>query len=238
MLHSSPFRFLTLLTFLTGTSFLAPSIAETVTSPGISGHKPNVWGEEPNWTHTKGNPSVFGDLTWTLAVQDEKNPALTSPYQLMEPGTYVDYYFIWQAGPKSKDPIFQYRGNALSVRPKDSEAQHSASCVLLVKPASSGNFKVKITGEMKVRQPTAGFGQVTIYTLSSDRKQAKELATFKLNADVSGSYGSLPSTLEFKQTVELPKDTELALRVQAVNPGPATCGGVNFNITHFSMTQE
>ena len=202
----------------------------------ISGNKPAVWAAAPNWRHSDGNPLATSGAQWSLVTQAERNPSLTSAYELMKPGTYVGYNFLWQSGSAGKDPAQQYRGYTLITRPDGATAQKSRSSAILLKLPAAGRYSVEIAGKASVKQPAAGHALLTVYTLNADRSQAKELKLYSLNNKAPGAFGGYPDTFSYTDTVELAAGEELAVRVQAVNPGGATAGSAAVTFTAFKVS--
>ena len=202
------------------------------------GHKPNVWAAGPNWKHADGNPLSDAGATWTLATQAEKEPSLTSAYKLMTAGTYVDYTFAWLTGPATFDPGQRYVETMLITSPEDAAPQTSRSSAILLKVPQAGAYKAEIAGTVYVQNVTAGHALLTLYTLNADRSVAKELKSFQLNKKADGAFGDFPEKFDYSDTVQLGAGEELAVRIQAVNPGTASAGRCGATFSNFTVTLE
>jgi len=203
----------------------------------INGHKPDVWSAGGNWKHADGNPLADHGGTWTLAVQDGKNPSPTAPYAPMTAGTYVGYTLIWQGGPSAQDPAQQYRDTTLTARPTDGSPQAGPASALLFRIPDSGLYTCEVAGQATVQNPSAGHAQLTFCALSADRTSARPIASLSLNAKTAGAFGGYPDAFEVKESISLQKGEEFAVRLQAVNPGPATAGTVAATFSRFRITR-
>lgn len=213
----------------------APAVAEGTTweLPQIAGDVPNGWEASAAWRWEAGNPCKDKGAAWTLAIQDQNGPQPTSPYTLMQQGTYVDYYRIWQGDKeKSKDPRQYYRGNTLYVRPVNATPQTSPASALLFKVPADGKYVFDLAAAVAtVQSPTAGHGLVRLYTLDPARQQATLLKEFQVNASKPGAFGSFPDKIAYNEILTLAAGQEFVVQLMAVNPGPASVGtvGLTFN---------
>ena len=237
---------------LAGCAQVPPPIAREALAPGepagqavpqvwtlrpIDGHQPDVWAAGDNWKHGDGNPLADRGGAWTLAVQNGKNPALTTPYEPMTAGTYVGYNLIWQGGAAAHDPAQQYRGTLLTARPADGSPHASPSSAVLFRVPERGLYRCEVAGKVNVQQPTAGHARLTLFALNADRSAARPIAVRDLNAEAAGAFGNLPAAFEFDKTLSLQRGEEFAVRLQAVNPGPATAGSVSASFTRFRVSR-
>ena len=203
----------------------------------IDGHKPDIWAAGDNWKHGDGNSLADHGGVWTLAVQNDKNPVPTSPYELMVAGTYVGQTCIWQGGAPSPDPAQQYRGATLTARPADGSPQASPSSAILFRVPESGLYACEVEGQAHAQNHTAGYALLTLCALTADHTGARPVASVALNTKSAGAFGGYPDAFSLKEFVTLQKGEEIAVRLQAVNPGPATAGSVAATFSRFRISR-
>ncbi len=198
----------------------------------ITAHAPNVWSEAPNWNYELGNPMPDSGARWTLSAQVDKDPTLTSAYTPMVKATAWAYFYIWGIG---NGDTHAYRDTILSAKALDGTPQVGPASVIRFRPPAAGSYQVDIVAAVKVQNPTAGHGRATVYILSPDATSATQLASVDLNNGTPGAFGGFPSTLNFHSAVPLKKDEELAVRIQTVNPGPASAGTTSLTFSAFTV---
>ena len=203
-----------------------------------TGHEANVWKEGPNWTWDQKNPRPEAGGAWSLWVQKDKDPALTSTYTPMEAGKAYGYFYVWSYGDNKKDPEHSYRDFILGTRPLDGTPQAGPSSVLRLKVPADGKYAVDLAGKANVQNVTAGHARLTVYILSADGQNGAQLSTWDLNADKPGAFGKFPSEVNYLVTAPLKKGEELAVRLQSINPGPATSGSSSFEFSRFTVKRS
>lgn len=218
---------------LAGISFLAlPAHAQTKTwqlSPIIGDNTAN-WKEKPNWTWSDGNPMSESDATWRLAIQPLANPEIASRHTNMVQGLYVNFVRIWKGDKQeAKDPENQYRNFQLLTRGNARESGPGPASVLMFRPSTEGSFALQIAAKVYVQNKTAGYARATLYTLNEDETTGEQLKMVDLNQAGGFESTGKPDTLKLDQTVTLKAGQWLALRIQGVNPGPASSGTVGLN---------
>ena len=208
---------------------VAPSLsAQTWELSPIRGDKTDGWQGEPNWTWDAGNPQTADDgSAWRLCTQFSLRPDPDARHTDMVQGFYVDFERIWKGEKQEgRSPASQYRGYSLGARSSDRPGEGMAS-VVMWQPPAAGRYRLEAAARVKVQNETAGYARVQVYVLAPDEASAELLEEYLLNE--SGGFRSdrYPEQFSFDQAVELPEGAWLALRVQAVNPGPAPVGLVN-----------
>jgi hypothetical protein len=198
----------------------------------ITAHAPNVWNPAPNWTYDIGNPATDNGAQWTLSAQTIKDPTLTSAYAPLEKATAWNYFYVWGIG---NGDSHAYRDFILSAKALDGTPQSGPGTVIRFKPPAAGTYQADITATAKVQNPTAGHGRATIYILSADAGSATQLAQVDLNNGTPGAFGGFPATLSFHSAVPLKTGEELAVRIQTINPGPASAGTTSLTFTEFTV---
>lgn len=224
-------RIILVLTFCTVSSLNA----ESWELAPIKGDKTKSWAAAPNWTWDLGNPMTDKEAKWTVAMQEMDNPELTTKYVLMQKGDIYNFKFGWRGEKGGKDPEFKYLENSLSTHITAGNKQGPAAAIIFT-PPKAGKYKVDISGTVYLQNKTAGYVLVTVYLLAKDRSQAKELQVYKLNLKGGYQAEELAENFSFQQTVDLSKDVELAVRVQSVNPGPASAGRSAIRFGNFTVS--
>ncbi|HEY3329426.1 MAG TPA: hypothetical protein VGK19_05355 [Capsulimonadaceae bacterium] len=214
---------------------LSPSIARAAEWKlvPITAHAPNVWKEAPNWTYEAGNPMTDNGARWTLSAQTTKDPSLTATYTAMEKATAWKYFYVWGLGAEQPH---MYRDMILSSKAADNTPQAGPSSVIRFRPPTAGTYKIDIVGTAVTQNPTAGHCRATIYILSPDASSATQLAAVDLNNGTPGAFGSFPNKLNYHSDVPLKKDEELAVRLQTINPGPASAGSSTLTFDTFTVS--
>ena len=161
---------------------------------------------------------------------------MTAEYKNIEPGTYVDFNFIWLGSEAGFDPQIRYCNSVLSTKPDDGTPQSSAAAVILFKAPKKGLYKVEIDGKASVQNPSAGHAVLTIYLLKEKRSMADEIKVINLNTKKDGAFGGYPDSFTFSQDIQLDPSEELAVRIQTVNPGPASAGNSSVDFTKFTIS--
>ena len=210
--------------------------AETWSLAPIKGDKTKQWAVEPNWTWNKGNPMKYKGAKWTVAMQDVDDPELTGKYTPMEKGDIYGFKFGWRGKEGGKDPQFKYMEKTLSTYITLGNKKGPAAAVIF-KPAKAGKFKVDISGNIYVQNKTAGYALVTVYVLSKKRSVAKELKAYKLNLKGGHMAKELSGNFAYQEEVAISAGEELAIRVQTVNPGPASAGRSGIKFKNFTITK-
>ena len=200
----------------------------------ITAHAPNVWKAAPNWTYDAGNPLNDNGAKWTLSVQLDKDPTLTSTYTPLDKATAWTYFYVWGAG--GADLPYMYRDFILSSKAKDTTPQASPATVLRFQPPSAGTYQVDIAGTIKVQNESAGNARATIYVLAADGSTATQLAVVDLNNASPSAFGHYPDKLNYHAAIPLKKDEEVAVRIQTINPGPASAGSSSLTFDQFKVT--
>lgn len=201
--------------------------------PGIFGHAPNIWQKtRDNWTWYKGNPYKVGSGEWSLAYQTGKNPELTTKYIKMQQGIAWDYHFVWRGDSKNKNPKFYYLDKTLLASGIKGACSGPASAILF-SASNKGTYQLELVGKVKVQCKTAGFARLTVYKLSADGKLAKKLKTVDLNNQ--GGYKGLPEKYAFSLEVILNVKEQLGVRIQTINPGPASAGKSSITFNKFKI---
>ncbi|MDR3706761.1 MAG: hypothetical protein P4L33_00540 [Capsulimonadaceae bacterium] len=199
----------------------------------ITAHAPNVWAGAPNWTYDGGNPLADHGAKWTLSAQRAKDPDLTSAYEPLVKATAWNYFYVWALG---ADQEHAYRDFILSTKGADNTPQAGPSTAIRFRPPSAGTYQVDIVATAKVQNQTAGHARATVYILSADASSASQLASVDLNNPTPDAFGHFPDKLNYHAAVPLKKDEELAVRVQTINPGPASAGVSSLTFTQFKIT--
>jgi len=200
----------------------------------ITAHAPDVWKEAPNWTYDLGNPMIDNGAKWTLSAQTSKDPTLTSPYTPFEKVTAWNYFYIWAAGGAGLPHM--YRDFSLSSKAVDDTPQSSPASVIRFCPPSAGTYQIDIVATAKVQSPSAGYGRATLYILAPEASSATQLASIDLNNGVQGAFGGYPAKLNYHSVVPLKKDEEIAVRIQTINPGPASAGTTLLTFEQFTVS--
>ena len=209
---------------------LAGSIAATAQIwelPPIVGDQTDGWRAEPNWTWNAGNPMSADDgSAWRLCTQFSLRPEPDARHTDMQQGLYVDFERIWKGEKQEgRNPASQYRGHALGARSGDRPGPGMAS-VVMWRPPAAGTYRLEAAAGLRVQNESAGHARVQLYVLSADEASAQLIEEYLLNEPGGFRSDRYPSRLEIDQTVELAEGAWLALRLQAVNPGPAPVGSV------------
>ena len=204
--------------------------------PPVVGDKTEGWRSEPNWTWEHGNPyKLESGGTWRLCTQFSLRPEPESRHTDMVQGWYVDFERIWKGEKQEgRNPSSQYRGYRLGARSADRPGEGMGS-VLMWRPPSGGGYHVTVAGTVKVQNQSAGYARVQVYVLAEDEASAEVLQEYLLNERDGFRSDRYPDRFVMDQTVELPEGSWLALRLQAINPGPAPVGSVAID---FSPDQE
>jgi len=212
--------------------------AQDWTLPPTTGHAPAFWKDAPNWTWDQKNPYEVNGGAWSLWVQTDKDPTLTSTYTPMVAGKAYGYFFVWRLGDNANDPPYAYRDFLLSTKALDAQPDSGPAAVLRFKAPADGQYTVDFAGKANVQNFTAGNAHLTAYILSADGQTGTQLSSWDLNADKPGAFGGFPSAASYTAKVPLKKGDEFAVRIQTVNPGPASAGGSSFEFSHFTVHQE
>lgn len=199
-----------------------------------SGNNEKNWASGDNWTWDKGNPHKDKKAQWSLEIQKDDNPSLTSNYTKMSEGTAYNYYKCWRDSFDDKNPTYYYRDKTLGTTISKGAKSGPASAILFKAPRT-GQYKISIKGEAVLQNKTAGYAIVTIYKLKNRRKKSQELKIYKLNSP--DGFGSLQDHFKFKQTISMIQGEEFVVRIQSRNPGPATSGASQVKFKEFIIKQ-
>jgi len=144
---------------------------------------------------------------------------------------------VWGAGANAGGELMHaYRDFNLSTIAADNTPQSGPSTAIRFCPPSEGTYHVDIVATAKVQNPTAGHARATIYILSQDASSATQLAAIDLNKATPDAFGHFPARLNYHADVPLKKNEELAVRIQTVNPGPASAGASELTFEQFRVT--
>jgi len=174
---------------------------------------------------------------WTVSYQPSKSDTMTM--KPMVQGTAWKFNFVWRDAGDGSDPEAMYFGTCISgnaVSAKECPAVGPKSAVIFT-PQASGKFKIEIeSSKVLVQAPSAGHARFTIAVVDAGVKTLKEIKSFEIN--VKGGYGDLPDSVTFADDIQLKEGESIAVFIQSVNPGPASCGKSSIEFKKFKVLSE
>lgn len=160
------------------------------------------------WTAETGNPVGEGGATWSLLGQAGKNAAVDAAYVPMVADA---------AGWVLADfPSCRYVNMTLCAKAADKTPQKGPSSAVSFTPPSAGWYRVILEGSLKVQVPQAGRGEAVLYVFTGAKAKGI-VATFS-----AGMKDPQEVPVSLDRVVELDAEDRLLLRLQTINPGPAS----------------
>lgn len=185
--------------------------------------------EMPAWDTSLANPLVTGEGTWTLAGQTEANSELTAKLEPLTKGMRFD------------KPAWQWDNGRLSVMEKRMTAstlakttQIGPATVIAFQPKEAGKYKVQIKGELKIQIPAAGYAVATVFVFRAGGAAAEEIGVFT-TVDATTKRGVSQVEVSLEKDVEVKAGDQIAVRLQARNPGNASSGNAYLTFETYSV---
>lgn len=200
--------------------------------PGIAGDAPDKWKDGPNWRFEAGNPLSDKGATWGLLYQ----PSVADPaLKPMVAGKAYKFHFVWRDEGDSFDPATFYKERTLKAASRADGPGQGPVSALVFAPGKAASYRVALAGTIAMQSPTAGNARAILAVVDGAGAVVKELKAVELNA--KGGHGGFPAELAWDDTVALAAGQGFALRLQTVNPGPATAGWCSLAISSFTVTR-
>lgn len=220
-------------------SAFAVQAAEWSLKP-VEGDVAHKWKQGiPNWTWDRKNPYHDNGAVWTVFYQEKLDSEKSGPFLPMKPGTAYNYTWAWIGELDGKNPASLYTSGMKLTAPSRSSKEKNGigkAVGFLFKPDANGRYEIDISGKVNVASPTAGHARVQIYTLDTSDQTVSLLKELNLNSPKG--FRNYPSDLKWKGDVVFEKNTVFVLRIQSVNPGPASCGNSTITFDWFKVKRR
>lgn len=189
--------------------------------PGIFGHDPGVVQPGINWL--ADNPLAAQGAAWSLFVQEGE------AYRLMERGKAYHYNYVWREKGDSLEPqAFLIERSLKAAGSKGAGA--GPGCAVVFTPAHAGTYRVSVDGLTGVQRAALGKARVELRVAAGQSLACRRV--------LSALDGKDKDSFAWAGEVELKDGEFLALALNPINAGAASCGYASLNIKGFTVSSK